>query len=223
MRQSKPRPGPSPSAGFTLIELLVVVGIIAVGAAISLPAISRYIRNYQIRGATQQVAGEIQAARNRAINKNVNLGVVFLTLSSTTYQWAVEDDQTGTGSGRSAARPTIDTTFLADRAQASPVFTLPQGIEFSQTCPPPALPTGSGNAWDSEMRFNRLGAWCDPNGSTGSCPSNVASGTASSLVYNVTSGDSNYPGGSVLCFTQAGTGLTRNITVLPGGRVQAQP
>ena len=45
----------------------------------------------RIKGATQQVAGEIQAARNKAISKNVNLGVVFVTLSPTTYQWAVED------------------------------------------------------------------------------------------------------------------------------------
>jgi prepilin-type N-terminal cleavage/methylation domain-containing protein len=222
MRQSKPGPGTPPSAGFTLIELLVVMGILGLAAALSLPAISKFIRNYQIRGATTQVAGEIQAARNRAINKNVNLGVVFLTLSPTTYQWAVEDDQTGTGSGRTSARPTIDTTFLSDKAQASPVFTLPQGIQFSQTCPSPALPTGSGNAWDSEMRFNRLGGWCDPNGSTGVCPSNVATGTGASFVYNVTNGNTAYPGGSVICFLQTRTGLNRNITVLPGGRVQAQ-
>ena len=223
MRQSKPRPGTPSSAGFTLIELLVVMGILGLAAALSLPAIAKFIRNYQIRGATQQVAGEIQAARNRAINKNVNLGVVFLTTSATTYQWAVEDDQTGTGSGRTSARPTIDTTFLADRAQASPVYTLPQGIQFSQTCPSPGPPTGTGNAWDSEMRFNRLGGWCDPNGTTGACPSNVATGAASSFVYNITAGNTAYPGGSVLCLTQTGTTLGRTITVLQGGRVQAQP
>src|SRR4051812_41937734 len=103
MTHPKPHSRSSPSAGFTLIELLVVMGIIGLAAALSLPAIGRFIRNYRIRGATQQVAGEVQAARNRAIGKNVNLGVVFLTLSPTTYQWAVEDDQTGTGSGRSSA------------------------------------------------------------------------------------------------------------------------
>ena len=61
----------SSGAGFTLIELLVVMGVIAVAAAVSLPAIARYIRNYQVRAATQQVAGELQAARNQAIVKNV--------------------------------------------------------------------------------------------------------------------------------------------------------
>jgi hypothetical protein len=70
------------------------------------------------------------------------------------------------------------------------------------------------------MRFNRLGAWCDPNGSAGSCP-NI--GTGANFVYNVTNGNAAYPGGSVICFTQAGTGLNRNITVLQGGRVAVQP
>jgi prepilin-type N-terminal cleavage/methylation domain-containing protein len=213
----KPNARPSPNAGFTLIELLVVVGIIAVAAAISLPAIGRYIRNYQIRGATQQVAGEIQAARNRAISKNVNHGVVFLTLSPTTYQWVVEDDQSGTGAQRSSARNTLDTTFLNDKAQASPVFNLPQGLAFDTTCPAPALP--SGGAWDSGMRFNRFGAWCDPTGSVTNCP---ALGIGQNYVYNITTGNAAYPGGSVMCVNQAVTGLRRTVTVLPGGRVVSQ-
>ncbi len=214
MTKSEPNARPSPSAGFSLIELLVVMGIIAVAAAISLPAIGRYIRNYRIRGATQQVAGEIQAARNKAITKNVNQGVVFLTLSSTTYQWAVEDDQTGMGSaGRSSARPTINASFLADKQQASPVFNLPVGVSFAgnvANCPAPAP---SGGAWDNGLRFNRMGAWCDPGSNTTTCP-NLGFGSAN--VYNISTG------GSVICLNETSAGLMRNITILPGGRVAAQ-
>jgi len=187
---------------------LVVVGIIGATAAVSLPLIARYIKNFQIRAATQQVAGEIQSARNRAISKNVNLGVVFLTLSSTTYQWAVEDG-TGTGSGRNQQRPTIDATFLGNTTQASPVFRLPNNLTFSTTCPSPAL---SGGTWRSSMRFNRLGAWCDPVGVADPCP---AVGVGGNFVYNS-------PTGSTVCVLQANTGLTRRIDVLTGGRVAAQ-
>jgi prepilin-type N-terminal cleavage/methylation domain-containing protein len=217
MRQPDPRARRGVSAGFTLVELLVVMGIIAVAAALTIPNIAGYLRNSRIRAATSQLSGEIQAARNRAITKNVNLGVVFLTRSATTYQWAVEDDQNIEG-GRSFVRPTVDTTFLNDTAQASPVYELPLGVEFSTTCPSPALPTG---AWEPAMRFNRLGTWCNPTGDAEPCPA-VEDDAGEDFVYNITSGNTAYPSGSVICLTQGSTGLRRAITVLGGGRVLAQ-
>ena len=65
------------TAGFTLIEILVVVAIMAIMTAVALPAISRYFRNYKMRNAVQAVGGEVTTARNKAIMKNTNLGVVF--------------------------------------------------------------------------------------------------------------------------------------------------
>jgi prepilin-type N-terminal cleavage/methylation domain-containing protein len=221
------------SAGFTLIELLVVIGIIGVISAFSLPQIGKFIRNYRIRGATQQVATEINAARNRAITKNVNLGVVFVTRSATTYQWVVEDG-TGSGVGRSTTRPVLDTTLLgtanngAGRVveQTSAVYTLPTQVQFSATCPTaPTLPTGG--VWKPGMRFDRLGAWCDPTSTSSTCPA-LASTAGVNLVYSIpasASGNTDYPAGSaVICLEEVRTNpQRRTVTVLGGGRVLAQP
>ncbi len=229
MRQSQLRVRRTDSAGFTLIELLVVIGIIGVMAAFSLPQIGKFIRNYRIRGATQQVATEINAARNRAITKNVNLGVVFVTRSAVTYQWVVED-----GTSRSTLRPTLDTPLLGSaatgagrvEAQTSPVYPLPSQVQFSATCPTaPTLPTGG--VWKPGMRFDRLGGWCDPTSTSSTCPA-LPTTAGANLVYSIptsATGTADYPAGSaVICLEEVRTNpQRRTVTVLGGGRVLAQP
>jgi prepilin-type N-terminal cleavage/methylation domain-containing protein len=206
---------PVSTAGFSLIELLVVVAIIAIMAAVALPAISRYFRNYRIRNAVQAVGGEITAARNKAIMKNVNFGVVFLIENDAQgrprrYQYLIEDDQTPP---RASSRMLPGAILPAGSdplrlAQLGPVQELPEGIVFGTTCAGFA-------ATDKGFRFNRLGAWCDPTSGNAGCPDFAppAPAAAANLIMN-TAGN-----GARVCLVQADSGLQREVRVAPGGRV----
>jgi len=184
-------------AGFSLVELLVVVGIIGIMVAVGIPAIATYIKNYRIRGAAAQVAGEFQTARARAIKRNASLGVVLLVVSPTTYRYVIEDDMTPPAT---AARNNIS-VLLGDTNQVGPVRNLPLGIVFSTTAP-----TIRG------LRFNHLGAACEP-GSSGDCPNTVDAGVAQIV-----------PAGADWLITLASTttGLRRNVRITPGGRISTE-
>lgn len=208
-------------SGFSMVELLVVVFVIVLAAAISIPNIAGFLRNYQIRGAAQQVAGEIQAARLKAITKNVNLGVAFVVLSPTDYQYVIEDDLVP--APLDTARLTVGTR-LGQAVQVGPRRRLPQGIQFGTTCStnPVFAPTDPG------LRFDRLGASCDPGGAAEPCPALVVApvGDGTARVMNtassVSAGGITYEPGGVVCVTRPGTALTRIVSVTTGGRVVVQ-
>jgi type II secretory pathway pseudopilin PulG len=209
MKQTGPRTERALAvAGFTMIELMVVVGIIMLLLAVGAPAILNYLRTYQIRAGTQAVAGDIQAARNRAIAKNVNLGVVFVIEDTNTYWTHVEDDQTLPKT--SAVRP-LDMT--APEPEQSTRRRLPEGVEFALSAS--ECPSVAGFApGDSAFRFNRLGAWCDA-GSSAVCPTVDLVGSTANAVHTTAAG-------STLCLLDRRSNLTRNVTVTPGGRVRFQ-
>ncbi len=205
---------PRKAAGFTLIELVVVVGLIAITAAVSLPAIARFIRNYRLRGAAQQVAGELQRARATAVKQNVNLGVVLMITGPRTYRYVVEDP-----GPRPPGGFIFDDAFLTDPNNNDRVAgerTLPPGIEFADAaaeCPNSTLPPISAPfAADSfAVRFNRLGAVCVPTAGNALCPAVNPARVNALMTTN--------PAGIVACVRENISAQSRTLLLLPSGQV----
>ena len=210
-------------AGFTLVELIVVLAIIVTLLAVAIPKIGRYFRNYQMNAAVREVSGEIQAARNRAVMKNVNFGTVFYVTQSTgkcappnpsrCYRVAIEDDQNPAGTPPRTPRALTLTEAEADTAhQVTPIKQLPGDVQFGTTC----TSNGAFAATDVALRFTRLGTFCDPGTTATECTGALAdpSGAPNVLMNSAT--------GSSVCLIQPSTGLRRLIRISPGGRVMSR-
>ncbi len=210
-------------AGFTLVELIVVLAIIVTLLAVAIPKIGRYFRNYQMNAAVREVSGEIQAARNRAVMKNVNFGTVFYVTRSTgkcappnpsrCYRVAIEDDQNPAGTPPRTPRALTLTEAEADTAhQVTPIKQLPGDVQFGTTC----TSNGAFAATDVAVRFTRLGSSCDPGITAAECAGALAdpSGAPNVLMNSAT--------GSSVCLIQPSTGLRRLIRISPGGRVMSR-
>jgi prepilin-type N-terminal cleavage/methylation domain-containing protein len=183
--------------GFSLVEMLTVVLIIGIMAAVGFPAISRYVRNYKVRGATREVTGEMQTARSRAIMSNTNSGVSFLVVDADSYR-LIQEDLTG------------DERYgvLKD---------LPSGVLFEAT---------TADKSGRSLRFNRLGGFCNPAAGTPcaaafapACLTSEASRCGNGSAANYVAPDAS--GSLVVVVIEQSTQLRRAIRIAPGGRVAA--
>lgn len=186
--------------GFTLLEMLVVVAIVATMAAVAFPSIATYIRNYKIKGASQEVAGEVTSARSKAIMTNTNAGVSFVAVDADSYRWVHED--------------------LAAGEQLGPLKHLPTGIRF--------VVSGTANAGPS-LRFQRLGGFCNPGvapclaGVTAAAACTGAEAPRCSREPMANFVGTEAGGGMVITLLEENTQVRRTVRIAPGGRVLPQP
>jgi len=83
-------------AGFTTTELLVVLALMAVLAAIAVPAFARWLPKYHLKSAASSVASSFRLAKVSAIKRNSNCTVIFnQSLSGTAYDYFVFVDTDG--------------------------------------------------------------------------------------------------------------------------------
>ena len=186
--------------GFTLIELIVVVGIIGIMAAVGLPTIMTWLRNYRIQGASQEVARQIEAARVKAISTNSNQGVVFAIVDSNSYRMLRPDLIGAPGAGPNEYLGTL--------------YDLPSTVQF----------IAQGNA--SQILFNRLGAPCSPG--VGTCGLAVAPTCTAAEVARCSQAPGVFymvvAAGNTDILVDGGlnSGQRRTIRISPGGRAYVQ-
>jgi prepilin-type N-terminal cleavage/methylation domain-containing protein len=65
------------SGGFTLIELLATAAIFSILVSFSIPAFSRWVPGYKLKGATRALYSDFAAARMTAVNLKGECAVVF--------------------------------------------------------------------------------------------------------------------------------------------------
>jgi prepilin-type N-terminal cleavage/methylation domain-containing protein len=63
--------------GFTLIEMLVVIVVVAIMAAIAIPAVTNLMKSGGVNSATREVANTLGLARQLAVTQRIYARVVF--------------------------------------------------------------------------------------------------------------------------------------------------
>ncbi len=101
--------------GFTLIELAITILVMGIVLGFSLPAFNRISASYQLRGAAEDMAGQLRLAREKSIATGVPQPMhIPATLTNGTYRTYHIHYPSGIANGLT--------------------WTLPNGIRFASSC-----------------------------------------------------------------------------------------
>lgn len=76
-RCRSPLPTGTRAIGYTLIEMMVVLTVVAVLAAIAVPALSTTVKNTRLTGATNDLLASVTRARTEALKQQLPTAVCF--------------------------------------------------------------------------------------------------------------------------------------------------
>lgn len=110
-------------SGFSLGEVLVVVAIAGLAVAVAVPLVSESLRRAKVRGAADQFAISLKAARMVAVTKRQPTSVDILTAGAHAYSYPDAKGRVRTfqlPTGVTFQNVTVDPiTFLADGSLAA--------------------------------------------------------------------------------------------------------
>lgn len=104
------------AGGFTLVEMMVVIAIISILSAVVFSGLSKWVPNYRLKGAAQELHGAMQRAKSMAIKSNRNVGFEFTKVACPpeggSYRMFI-DDGAGAGTAKDNQMTGSETAFYS--------------------------------------------------------------------------------------------------------------
>lgn len=141
--------GDGRSRGYSLAELLIVLAIIGVTVAVAVPLVADSMRSAKVRGAADQLAMDMRAARMIAVSKRMTVPLTINADPANTYSYT---DARGV-----ARHVTLPTGVRITSASPSSVSFLPNGSLSSAATATLEVSLGSSSVERWTVTTNTMG------------------------------------------------------------------